>query len=127
MKIYYNQNLKQLSRDLRNNSTLSEVLLWKQLKGRQMKGYQFMRQKPIEKYILDFYCSKLKLAIEVDGSSHNEKAEEDLKRQNEMEKLGIKFLRISDAMVKREIQHVVRAIENFIYELEIQNKTQTTP
>ena len=127
MKIYYNPNLKQLSRDLRNNSTLSEVLLWKQLKGRKIKGYQFMRQKPIEKYIVDFYCSKLKLAIEVDGSSHNNKQEEDLKRQNELEKLGITFLRIDDKMVKRQIQHVVRAIEYFVEELEIKNKIVTTP
>ena len=127
MKIHYNQKLKQLSKDLRNNSTLSEVLLWKQLKGRQMKGYQFMRQKPIEKYIVDFYCSKLKLAIEVDGGSHNEKAEKDFKRQNELEKSGIKFLRINDVMVKHEIQHVVRVLEDFILELEKQDQLQTTP
>ena len=125
MKIYYNPNLKQLSRDLRNNSTLSEVLLWKQLKGRKMKGYQFMRQKPIEKYIVDFYCSKLKLAIEVDGSSHNEKVEEDLKRQNELEKLGITFLRLDDLAVKTQMQHMLRVIEDFIEELKL--KIVTTP
>ncbi|MBI3501644.1 MAG: endonuclease domain-containing protein [Bacteroidetes bacterium] len=127
MKIYYNSNLKQLSRDLRNNSTLSEVLLWKQLKGRKIKGYQFMRQKPIKKYIVDFYCSKLKLAIEVDGSSHNEKAEEDLKRQNELEKLGITFLRLDDKSIKIQIHHIIRVVEDFIEELEIKNKLQTTP
>ena len=127
MKIHYNSNLKQLSRDLRNNSTLSEVLLWNQLKGRKMKGYQFMRQKPIEKYIVDFYCSKLKLAIEVDGNSHNEKAGEDLKRQNELEKLGITFLRLDDSAVKSQIQQIERVIEDFIEELEIKNKIQTTP
>lgn len=127
MKIYYNQNLKQLSRDLRDNSTLSEVLLWKQLKGKKMMGYTFMRQKPIDKYIVDFYCSKLKLVIEIDGSSHNDKVEEDLKRQNEIEMLGIRFLRIDDGMVKREIQHVIRVIEDFILELEKQSQIQTTP
>ncbi|MBI4931906.1 MAG: endonuclease domain-containing protein [Bacteroidetes bacterium] len=127
MKIYYNQKLKQYSRDLRNNSTLSEVLLWKQLKGRKMKGYQFMRQKPIEKYIVDFYCSKLKLAIEVDGSSHNEKAEKDLKRQTELEKLGIIFLRLDDNLIKTQIHHIIRVIEDFIEELEKQNQLQTTP
>lgn len=127
MKIYYNSNLIQLSRDLRNNSTPSEVLLWNQLKGRKMKGYQFMRQKPIYKYIVDFYCSKLKLAIEVDGSSHNEKAEEDLKRQNELEKSGITFLRLDDLMVKSQMQHVLRVVEDFIEELELKNNIQTTP
>ncbi len=86
-----------------------------------------MRQKPIDKYIVDFYCSKLKLAIEVDGSSHNEKAEEDLKRQNELEKLGIVFLRLDDKAIKIQIQHVVRVIEDFIEELEKQNQIQITP
>ncbi len=126
MKIQYNSNLKQLARDLRNNSTLGEVLLWNQLKGRKIKGYQFMRQKPIEKYIVDFYCSKLKLAIEVDGSSHNEKVEEDLKRQNELEKLGITFLRLDDWLIKTQIQHMVRGIEDLIVELE-KNQILTTP
>ena len=127
MKIYYNQNLKQLSRDLRNNSTLSEVLLWKQLKGRQIKGYQFMRQKPIEKYIVDFYCSKLKLAIEVDGHSHNERVEEDAERQNELEKLGIIFLRLDDKLIKTQIRHVVQVIEDFVEVFEKKIQIQTTP
>ena len=51
------------SRELRKNSTLAEILLWNELKGRKMLGYQFMRQKPIDKYIVDFYSSKLKLII----------------------------------------------------------------
>ncbi len=67
MKIRYNPKLKALARELRKNSTLSEVLLWNHLKGGQMKGYQFMRQKPIDDYIVDFYCSKLTLIIEIDG------------------------------------------------------------
>ncbi len=69
MKIYYNPKLKKLARELRNNSTLAEVLLWNQLKARKMKGCQFMRQKPIGHYIFNFFCSKLKLVIEIDGQS----------------------------------------------------------
>ncbi len=61
MKIYYDPKLKTLSRKLRNNSTLSEVLLWNMLKSKKMKGCQFVRQKPIDNYIVDFYCSKLKV------------------------------------------------------------------
>jgi very-short-patch-repair endonuclease len=71
MKIYYNPKLKQLARNLRNNSTFSEVLLWNELKGRKMKGYQFLRQKPIGNFIVDFFCSKLNLIIEIDGDSHD--------------------------------------------------------
>ena len=80
MKIYYNPKLKARARELRNNSTLAEVLLWNQLKARKMKSYQFMRQKPIGNYIVDFLCSKLKLVIEIDGESHVDKVEYDNKR-----------------------------------------------
>jgi very-short-patch-repair endonuclease len=62
--IPYNHKLKQLARNLRNNSTLAEVLLWRELKGKQVRGYDFHRQKPIDKYIVDFYCPDLLLAIE---------------------------------------------------------------
>ena len=57
MKIYYDPKLKKLARELRNNSTLAEIMLWNEIKGRRLRGYQFMRQKPIEKYIVDFFCS----------------------------------------------------------------------
>lgn len=71
MKIHYNPKLKTLSRNLRNNSILAEVLFWDQLKARKMRDYQFMRQKPIDQYIVDFFCSKLRLVIEIDGESHD--------------------------------------------------------
>ena len=67
----YNPILKDLARDLRNNSTLSEVLLWKYLKGGQMLGYDFDRQKPVDNFIVDFFCNELMLAIEIDGETHN--------------------------------------------------------
>ena len=57
MKIYYNPKLKALSRELRKRGTLAEVLLWNELKARKIKGYQFMRQKPIGDYIVDFFCN----------------------------------------------------------------------
>jgi len=114
MKLHYNQGLKQLSRKLRKESTLSEVLLWQQLKGRKMKGYQFTRQKPIGKYIVDFYCSKLNLVIEIDGSSHFDKAFEDKIRQVEIEKMSIKFLRFSDRDIKFNIENVLSYIEEWI-------------
>lgn len=98
-----------------------------QLKGRNIKGYQFMRQKPIEKYVVDFYCSKLKLVIEVNGNSHEAKAEDDLERQNKIEKLGITFLRLDDKGIKTQIHHIVRVIEDFIEEMEVKHQIQTTP
>lgn len=81
--IPYKPYLKQLARNLRNNSTVSEIILWKYLQGKQMKGYDFHRQKPLGNYIVDFYCNELMLAIEIDGDSHdNDKAfEDDIFRQ----------------------------------------------
>jgi very-short-patch-repair endonuclease len=55
--IPYDPELKQLAHELRNKSTLSEVLLWKHLKGKQIQGYDFHRQKPLDQYIVDFFCS----------------------------------------------------------------------
>jgi len=69
MKMYYNPKLIALSRELRKKGTLSEVLLWKILRGRKVKGYQFMRQKPIGNYIVDFFSSKLKLIILITSGS----------------------------------------------------------
>jgi len=68
--IPYNHKLKELARKLRNDSTLSEIMLWNYLNGKQMLGYDFDRQRPIDNYIVDFYCKDLKLAIEIDGESH---------------------------------------------------------
>lgn len=114
MKIYYNPKLKQLARNLRNNSTMAEVLLWNKLKARQMLDYQFMRQKPIGNYIVDFYCSKLKLVIEIDGTSHRFKFTEDAERQGWLEDLGIAVLRFDDLDIKKEMDNVLGIIEYWI-------------
>lgn len=110
----YNPKLKELARELRNNSTLSEKLLWKFLKGKQINGYDFDRQKPIDNYIVDFFCKELKLAIEIDGKTHNEKMEKDLVRQEKLEKLGIVFLRFTDQEVKDHPAGVAEYIKDWI-------------
>ena len=83
-----------------------------------MGGYQFMRQKPILNYIVDFYCSILKLIIEIDGDSHDCKYDEDSKRQNDLESLGLKLIRFTDNEVKNSMTDVLSTIENYIYEFE---------
>ncbi len=124
--IPYNPKLKELARHLRNNSTLSEILLWKYLKGKQMKGYDFHRQKPLDNYIVDFFCNELMLAIEVDGESHDfeESVTEDQKRQSKLEKLDISFLRFDDKEVKQDMDNVLRTIEIWIEDFE---KTHPQP
>jgi len=69
--IPYNPALKELARELRNNSTKSEILLWKELKGKFEGKYDFHRQKPLDNYIADFFCHELMLVIEIDGETHN--------------------------------------------------------
>jgi len=112
--LYYDPKLKQRSRELRKNSTLAEVLLWNQLKRRRMLGFSFLRQKPVYKYIVDFYCPKLKLVIEIDGDSHLNKFESDQTRQKRLEDLGLSVLRFHDRDVKRNMANVLRCIQNWI-------------
>jgi len=66
----YNPELKSLAKELRRNMTLSEVLLWNELRKKQMLGFDFDRQRPIYNFIVDFYCKELSLAIEIDGDTH---------------------------------------------------------
>ena len=68
--IPYNPKLKEFAKDLRNNSTQAEIKLWMHLRNKQINGFDFHRQKPIDEYILDFFCYELMLGIEVDGYTH---------------------------------------------------------
>jgi very-short-patch-repair endonuclease len=113
MKLIYKKHLSPLAKNLRKSGNLAEVLLWKELKNKKL-GYQFLRQRPIDKYIVDFYCHALNLAIEIDGVSHDAKVEEDIIRQNVLELGGVRFLRFSDADVRYNIESVVREIKEFI-------------
>ncbi|HED38219.1 MAG TPA: DUF559 domain-containing protein [Ignavibacteria bacterium] len=112
--IPYNPALKEKARYLRNNSTLSEVLLWKYLKGKLMCGFDFHRQKPLDNYIVDFFCNELLLAIEIDGDSHIGKEKYDKIRQKRLEGLGVKFLRFADLDVKKNMNGVLETIEDWI-------------
>ncbi len=118
MKIYYNPKLKILSRELRKKSALSEVLLWNIVKSKKIKGHQ-----PIGDSIVDFFCSKLKLVIEIDGISHNDKSESDQIRQQKLESLGLSVLRFYEWDVKENIHAVVQVIEDWIEKYERKNTT----
>ena len=112
--IPYNPELKQLARDLRKNMTLSEVLLWKELRNKSMLGFDFDRQRPVGNYLVDFYCKDLFLAIEIDGDSHIYRDDYDDERQQELEGLGVKFLRFDDIEVKKNMSNVLRVIADWI-------------
>ena len=118
--ITYNPKLKEYARQLRNNSTLSEVLLWQKIKNKAL-GVQFHRQVPLKEYIVDFYCHELMLAIEIDGDSHLYKYNYDKKRQGELENLGITFLRFSDFDVKQNMFSVALTLEQVVLEMSSKN------
>ena len=119
MSAKYNKNLKSLARNLRKSGTKSEALLWRDvLRARQHWPYQFNRQLIIGDYIVDFICRKLKLIIEIDGSSHFAKNEEDYQRQQFLEGLGYTVLRFAESRVVYRIDDVVTEIDYAIQCLE---------
>ena len=112
----YNKKLKDLARKLRREMTMCEAILWKELKGKQMLGFDFDRQRPIDNYIVDFYCKDLMLAIEVDGITHYDETgvERDDIRQKRLEALGVRFLRFDDDDIKTNINGVLEIIQEWI-------------
>ncbi len=114
--IPYNPKLKQLARNLRNNSTRSEIRLWKHLKGKQQYGYDFHRQKPLGNYIADFFCLELMLVIELDGFSHqfHEVYRKDVEKEHWLNNQGIYVLRFTDQEVFKELDWVVKQIQLYI-------------
>jgi len=118
--IPYNPKLKLLARELRNNSTKSEIILWGKLKGKKCHGYDFHRQKPMDNYILDLYCDELLVGIEIDGYSHEflEVQKKDTKKEKRMNDFGITILRFTDEQVLKDMENVLRAIEFYISEFE---------
>lgn len=115
----YNSALKPLARKLRKEGTLGEVLLWNAIKGKQIDGLSFYRQRPIDNYIVDFFCPERMLAIEIDGSSHGFRGEEDIARQERLESLGVRFLRFTEADVRAELPAVVERIRYWLEENEV--------
>ena len=121
MKIYYNPKLKENARELRENATFTERLLWKHLRAGQLNGYRFLRQKPIDEFIVDFYCKRLRLVIEIDGVTHNDKQSYDKRRENRLKELGFTVLRFDGYYILENITGALDLIMNCIEEIE--NKT----
>lgn len=112
--IPYKKELVAKARYLRKNSTPGEIELWKGLKGKQVFGYDFDRQKPVDHFIEDFYCKELKLAIEVDGRSHGYKAGYDKKRELKLNSLGVSILRFSEKDAKKYTESCLKEICTWI-------------
>lgn len=114
--IPYDPILTLRARELRNRATRSERQLWRELKGRQVLGYDFHRQKPVDHYILDFFCHELLLGIEIDGYTHasDEAKERDRLKDKRMAELGIHVLRFTDEEVCQNTDRVVEKVREYI-------------
>ena len=104
-KIYNKKSQTTKRKVLRNKLSSTEIILWKKLKTKKLNGYKFRRQHSFGRYVVDFYCPKVKLAIEVDGDYHKSRnmKEYDPKRQNFIESFGVKFLRFSNEEVSKNL------------------------
>ena len=113
MTLPYNAGLRPRAKGLRNHMTDAERRLWSAIRGRQGKGCQFYRQKIIGNSIVDFYCARAKLVVEVDGGQHYEDgpARKDRARDRYMRGLGLEVLRLSDTDVLGNLGGVVDRIE----------------
>lgn len=114
LKLPYNPNLKEKARELRKAGNLSEVLLWDHLKQKKMLGFDFTRQQVIGDYIVDFYCPKLRLVIEIDGESHDFKGEYDEEKDRYLQSLGLTVLHFKDKDIKHSLNEVLIQIESWI-------------
>jgi len=115
------------ARELRNSMTDSEKRLWYLIRNRQIDGYKFRRQHPVNQFIVDFYCVELKLSIEIDGSIHlnPEQNERDEQRTKIINSLGIIELRFSNEEVNNNSTFVIQSLRTSIAKL-ISNSTNPT-
>jgi len=114
----YNPKLKDRAKQLRKAGVLSEVLLWRELKGRKFLGLDFDRQKIVGNYIVDLYCDELQLVIEIDGSSHNDKQEHDDIRDAYLLGLNLRALHIQDIDVKKNLDGVMLYLKSYCSNLD---------
>jgi very-short-patch-repair endonuclease len=107
---------------LRKKQTVAEATLWRYLRNRQLNGIKFVRQYPIEiKYmqqnrfvVFDFYSHAEKVAIEIDGSIHDNRHEIDQFREDLLAKLGIRFIRFTNYEILNSIENVLQKITDFL-------------
>lgn len=117
-KMFYRASplLFERAKELRNYVTTAEMLLWGYLRTKP-DGFKFRRQHPLGIFVADFYCHRLKLVIEVDGSIHKRKevAEHDRYRQRLIEEDGMKVVRFTNEQIETDIENVIVAIQELLH------------
>ncbi len=114
---YYNKNLKEFARELRTESvSKAEKRIWKAiLSKKQLDGCRFLRQRPIDNFIVDFFCPELALIIEIDGNSHFHKPEYDFYRQEKLKALGFEIIRFTEGEVIQNLGAVYVQLTHIVY------------
>ena len=109
------------AKDLRRNTTETEKLLWEKIGRNQLSGFRFKRQHPIAHYIVDFYCHKAKLVVELDGGYHNQEDQMiyDTLRTEELMDLGLTVLRFRNEEVRNRMEYVLERIRDFLMRPEL--------
>jgi methylmalonyl-CoA mutase cobalamin-binding domain/chain len=106
------ERMKQVAREFRKEPTASEALLWEALRGRRLDGLKFRRQQPVGPFVVDFYCASERLVVEVDGGIHEAQRDRDRERQQLLESLGLRFIRIPAHTVEHDLTAALAAIRN---------------
>ena len=113
---HYNKNLKQFAQELRTQSvSKAEKKIWKSILSKEQLGERFIRQRPIHNFILDFFCPKLGIIIEIDENPHLNKGEYDFYREEKLKSLGYEIIRFSEGEVLNQLDEVTDKIRHVIY------------
>ncbi len=118
-RVHNIKTYKKTRQFLRNNATKAEKMLWQKLKDSQL-GYKFRRQHGIKQYVVDFYCPKLKLVVELDGDVHyfRKQQEHDWIKEKNLEKLGFKIIRYHNSEIIEDIDKVIANMKAICKKLE---------
>jgi len=106
------KRMREIARQLRRTPTPSEATLWRVIRKQQLDGRKFRRQMAIGAFVVDFYCHSERLVIEVDGSIHDKQQEADKIRQELIEGLGIRFIRVKNDEIENNLNSVLDRIRS---------------
>ena len=106
------RRMVEVARQLRGEATPSEAVLWNALRRKQLGGRKFCRQQPVGPFVVDFYCSTERLVVEIDGPIHETQREADSVRQQLLESLGLRFVRIAAKLVEDDLAAALAQITN---------------
>ncbi|MDB5331440.1 MAG: hypothetical protein JWP03_2591 [Phycisphaerales bacterium] len=114
------RRLLRFAKELRESSTDAERKLWSLLRGRKLAGFKFRRQYPVGGYILDFYCIRANLALELDGGQHSQPdaVAYDLRRTQCLAELGVRVLRFWDHDVLKDPDAVTNTVFRVLSEVD---------